>query len=120
MRQRQLASIFAVLLLLLALAPSMSFAAPAADKDTDVRMVDAKVTEVADGHISVMARTGVEHVIQVDRTGTKVLRDGRVVSLKDVREGDVITIELDAQKPVKFAMNISMRSENSEVARNRR
>jgi len=68
----------------------------------------------------VMARTGVEHVISVDREGTKVTIDGEAVSLKDVREGDIVTIELDAQKPVKFAKNISMRSEQSQVARVRR
>ncbi len=90
------------------------------EEDTDNRLVQAKIVEVAESHISVMARTGVEHVIAVDSEGTKVTIDGRVVSLKDVREGDIATIELDAHKPVKFARNISMRSEQLQVARVRR
>jgi hypothetical protein len=65
-----------------------------------------------------MARTGIEHVIAVDSATTKVTMDGKLVSLKDIREGDVVTVELDAKKPVKFAKNILMRSE--EVARVRR
>lgn len=88
------------------------------DEDTDTRIVNAKVVEVADSHISVMARSGVEHVIAVDGNGTRVTINGKVISIKEVREGDVVTIELDAQKPVKFAKNIQMRSE--EFARIRR
>jgi hypothetical protein len=95
-------------------------ASPASDEDTDNLIVQAKVVEVAEAHISVMARTGVEHVIAVDRKGTRVTIDGRVVSLKDVREGDIATIELDAHKQVKFAKNITMRSDQSQVARVRR
>ena len=90
------------------------------DEDTDTRFVQAKIIEVAEAHISVMARTGVEHVIAVDRVGTRVTIDGRVVSLKEVREGDIATIELDAHKQVKFARNILMRSEQTQVARVRR
>lgn len=90
------------------------------DEDTDTRIVEARVVEVAEAHVSVMARTGVEHVIAVDREGTKVMINGEVVSLKDLREGDIVTIELDAHKPVKFARNIEMRSEGSQVARVRR
>jgi hypothetical protein len=90
------------------------------DEDTETRFVQAKVVEVAESHISVIARTGVEHVISVDREGTKVTIDGAAVSLKDVREGDIATIELDAKKPVKFAINIQMRSEQLQVARVRR
>lgn len=90
------------------------------DEDTDTRIVEARVVEMAEAHVSVMARTGVEHVIAVDREGTKVMINGEVVSLKDLREGDIVTIELDAQKPVKFARNIEMRSEGSQVARARR
>ncbi|MGB7925135.1 MAG: hypothetical protein WCF57_17990 [Pyrinomonadaceae bacterium] len=120
MRQRHLVTIFATLLL--ALLPTAVWAATDAssDEDTDLRIVDAKVVEVTDGRISVIARSGVEHVIAIDRAGTKVMIDGEVVSCKDVREGDVLTIELDAQNPVKFARNISMRSENTVVAKNRR
>jgi hypothetical protein len=88
------------------------------NEDTDARMVGAKVLEVAEAHISVMARTGVEHVIAVDNAGTKVTIDGKAVSLKEVHEGDIVTVELDAKKPVKFAKNILMRSE--QIARVRR
>ena len=90
------------------------------EDDTDTRFVQAKVVEVAESHISVMTRTGVEHVIAVDRKGTKVTIEGVAVSLKDVRVGDVATIELDAQMQVKFAKNISMRAEQSQLARVRR
>lgn len=90
------------------------------DEDTDTRIVEAQVVEVAEAHVSVMARTGVEHVIAVDREGTKVTINGEAVSLKDLREGDIVTIELDAHKPVKFARNIEMRSDGSQVARVRR
>ena len=67
-----------------------------------------------------MARTGVEHVIAVDREGTKVTINGEAVSLKDLREGDIVTVELDAQKPVKFAKNIELRPEGGQLARVRR
>ena len=113
MKRKTLAAILAALLLLV-------FASAVAgkngkDEDTDLRIIGAKVVEVADSHISVMARSGVEHVIAIDNNGTKVTIDGKAVSLKDVREGDVVTVELDAKKPMKFAKNILMRSE--QVAR---
>ena len=117
MRQRHLLVMFAALLL--ALLPTAAWAGDQTE-DTDLRLIDARVVEVTDARISVIARTGVEHVIAIDRTDTKVAIDGEIVSLKDVREGDVITIELDAQNPVKFARNISMRSDTMELARNRR
>ena len=120
MRQRHLAVIFAALLL--SFFPIAVQAATSGDggEDTDLRLVDAKVVEVTDARISVIASTGVEHVIAIDRADTKVTMDGDEVSLKDLREGDVITIELDAKNPVKFARNISLRSDSVEVARNRR
>ena len=90
------------------------------EEDTDTRLVSATVVEVAETHVSVMARTGVEHVIAVDREGTKVTINGEVISLKDLREGDVVTVELDAHKPVKFARNIELRPEGAQVARVRR
>jgi hypothetical protein len=121
MRQRYLAAIFAALLLGLF---SVAVRAATTDgddmEDTDLRLVDARVVEVTDARISVIARTGVEHVIAIDRADTRVTMDGDEVSLKDVREGDVITVELDPQNPMMFAKNISMRSDNIEVARNRR
>jgi hypothetical protein len=121
MRRQHLVTIFVTLLL--ALLPTPLWASTTDgdnNEDTDLRIVDARVVEVTDERISVIARSGVEHVIAINRTDTKVLIDGEVVSCKDVREGDVLTIELDAQNPLKFARNISMRSENTEMARNRR
>ena len=121
MKKRNFAIIFAALFIALSSISTYAVARSGAEDDTDTRFVNAKVTEVTDGHISVMAQTGVEHVIAIDRKSTKVTIDGREVSLKDLREGDIITVELDAKKPVKFARNISMRSaQQSEVARNRR
>jgi hypothetical protein len=121
MRCKHLAAIFATLFLTFSFNTVLAASGDDQGKDTDTRLVNAKVVEVTDQHISVMAQTGVEHVIAIDRADTKVTIEDRVVSLKDVREGDVITIELDAQKRVKFARNIAIRStENAEVARNRR
>lgn len=120
MRRKNLAAIFAALLMTFFYTAALAVAGDEPNKDTDTRLVNAKVVEVTEAHISVLAQTGVEHVIAIDRAGTKVTIEGRVVSLKDVREGDVITIELDAQKRVKFAKNIAIRQDQSEVARNRR
>jgi hypothetical protein len=119
MKQRALASLLSLALLTI-FSNAILAATGDTDEDTDTRFVQAEIVEVAEGHISVMARSGIEHVIAVDREGTKVTIDGEVVSLKDVREGDIATIELDAQKPVKFAKNILMRSEQSQVAKVRR
>jgi hypothetical protein len=119
MKQRPLASFLAMMLVMF-FSTSMQAATAGNDEDTETRFVQAKVVEVAESHISVIARTGVEHVIAVDREGTKVTIDGAAVSLKDLREGDIATIELDAKKPVKFAINIQMRSEQLQVARVRR
>lgn len=88
--------------------------------DTDTRLINAKVTEITDAHVSVMAQTGVEHVIAIDPEKTRVVKDGKNISIKEVREGDVINIELDEKNPIKFAKSIYMRVEATEVARNRR
>ncbi len=120
MKQRYLVSIFAALLLTFFSTAAWAATSGDSNEDTDTRLVNAKVVEVSDGRISVIAQTGVEHVIAIDRAGTNVMIDGEVVSLKDVREGDVITVELDAQNPIKFAKYISMRSDRTEVARHRR
>ena len=117
MKQKALATFLAALLLVF-FATVVQGASDDPNKDTDTRMVGAKVVEVAESHISVMAQTGVEHVVAVDNVKTKVTLDGKVVSLKDMREGDVVTVELDAKNPVIFAKNISMRS--AEVAKVRR
>ena len=122
MKQRHLATILALALMAL-FSSAASVGATNVEngnEDTDTRMIDAKVVEVTDARISVIARTGVEHVIAIDRTDTKVTIDGLAVSLQDVREGDLVTVELDANNPVKFARNISMRSDQAEVASNRR
>lgn len=85
------------------------------DEDTDTRIIEAEVVEITGTRISVMARSGVEHVIALDDTNTKVMVDGETVSLKDVRQGDVVTIELDVESPLKLAKNIRVAS--SQVAR---
>lgn len=90
------------------------------DPDTDTRIVEARVVEATDARISVIAQTGVEHVIGVDGAGTKVKVDGQTMSPKDVRVGDIITVELDEMNPVKFAKNIDITlSSNNQVARAR-
>ncbi len=73
--------------LLLTILSGTALAAVATNEDTDTRMVNAKVMEVNDGHISVMAQTGVEHVIAIDNVNTKVKMEGKLVSLKDLHEG---------------------------------
>lgn len=114
MRRRSLASLIAIVLTAFIAAPAL---AGTGGEDTDTRYVDAKVVEVTDDHISVIARTGVEHVIAAADTETKVTREGKLVSLRDLRQGDVVTVELDAANPLKFArhINIAVRS-NSDVA----
>lgn len=108
---------FAVLLLTAFSASAQAVADSNASDDTETKLVDAKVVEVADNHISVIASTGVEHMIEINNEGTKVTIEGEEVSLKNVREGDIVTIELDEQNPVKFAKNISMSSLSEQVAR---
>ena len=122
MKQRCLVTVFTAFMLMFFFTAARAVASsdPSADQDTDTRMVDARVVEVTDARISVIARTGVEHVIAVDRLDTRVTIDGQVVSLKDVREGDVITTELDAYNSIKFAKNIAVGSSSVEIARHRR
>ena len=117
MKQRKITNLCAALLL--TLFSTAALAANDADTDTDSRIVDAKVVEVSDARISVVAQTGVEHVIAINESGTKVSVSGRAISLKDVREGDIITVELDDDSPVKLARNIDV-SNNSQIARSRR
>jgi len=113
MKRQSLACLIAVLLV-------SAFSATAlatVDEDTDTRLIDAKVVEVNEHHISVIARTGVEHVIAVDNSDTLVRSKGTIVSLKDLREGDIVTVELDAVNPLKFARHIVIAVQaNSEVA----
>ncbi len=116
MKQRSAAAIITILVLSLFSITAFAASNDNLKDDTDAQMINAKVVEVTDAHISVIARTGVEHVIGIDRTGTKVKVDGREVSLKDVREGDVITVELDAKNPVKFAKNINVQPTKDQLA----
>ena len=106
MRQRSLAGLFAFLLAVTLSAPALASADK--DADTDTRMVDAKVVEVNERHISVVARSGVEHVIATDAADTRVTQEGKRVSLKDLKVGDVVTVELDEQSQLKFARHISI------------
>ncbi len=88
------------------------------DPDTDTHITEAKVIEVSDTRISVIAQSGVEHVIAVDGAGTKVKIEDQTLSPKDVRVGDIVTVELDEMKPVKFANNIVIAlPSDSQVAR---
>jgi hypothetical protein len=104
MRRRSLASLIAVVLALAAYVPAL--AASDGEKDSDTLMVDAKVVEVTQSHISVVARTGVEHVIATDAADTHVTLKGKRVATKSLRVGDVVTVELDALNPLKFARRI--------------
>jgi hypothetical protein len=104
MRRRSLAVLVAILLS--AAAQATALAASNDEKDTDVRFVDAKVVEVNDRHISVVARSGVEHVIATDDAQTHVTLAGKRVAFKSLRVGDTVTVELDAQNPEKFARRI--------------
>ena len=115
MRRKSLAGLVAIVLTALLAAPAL--AAGTDGEDTDTRMVDAKVVEVTDDHISVIARSGVEHVIATADTETKVTREGNLVSLKDLRQGDTVTVELDAENPLKFARHINIAARpGSDVA----
>ena len=109
MKRRSLAGLVALLLTLAAYAPA--FAASDEEKDTDTRMVDAKVVEVNERHISVIARSGVEHVVATDAADTHVTHKGKRIATKSLRVGDVVTVELDALNPLKFARNIRIIAE---------
>lgn len=88
-------------------------------RDSETRLVDAEVVEVSENRVAVMARTGVEHVIAINAQDTKCKMGDREISLRDLQVGDVITIELDQNNPMKFAKNIVL-SQNTQFARNRR
>jgi hypothetical protein len=94
--------------LLLTLTAARGLAAVDNEEDTDVRLVAARVVEINDQHISVVARSGVEHVIGIDHTGTRVRRGGKYVSFAELRKGDIVTVELDAARQVKFAKQIEI------------
>jgi hypothetical protein len=110
--------LIAVLLSAAAHAPAL--AAAQGEEDTDVRLVDAKVVEINERHISVIARTGVEHVIATDSDGTHVTLKGRRIALKKLRVGDTVTVELDAANPEKFARRIVIGEQGAALASARR
>ena len=119
MRRRILSGLLVVLMLGLISGAGIS-ATRNSGNDEDGLFVNAKVVEVADGHISIIARSGSEHVIAIDGAATRVTRNGRVVSARELRVGDRVTVELDANKQIKFAKNISIGSAPTQVARNNR
>jgi hypothetical protein len=105
MRRRSLASLIALMLTLAAYAPALA-ASDGEQQDSDVRKVDAKVVEVNERHISIVARTGVEHVIATDAADTHVTLRGKRVELKKLHVGDVVTVDLDTESQMKFARRI--------------
>ena len=113
MRRRSLAGLFAVMLTLATFAPAL--AASDAAQDTDVRKVDAKVVEVNNRHISIVARTGVEHVIATDAADTHVTLRGNRVDLKKLRVGDVVTVDLDPSSQMKFARRIIIGEQSGDT-----
>lgn len=118
MRRRSLAFLIAFLLSAAAHAPAL--AATRDGDDTDVRLVDAKVVEVNERHISVIARTGVEHVIATDSADTHVTLKGVRVAMKELQVGDTVTVELDAANPEKFARRIVIGEQGATLASVRR
>jgi phosphoribosylformylglycinamidine (FGAM) synthase PurS component len=82
--------------------------------DSDTHLVNAKVVEVTDMRVSVITSSGVEHVIAIDRAATKVMKNNRYTSVKDITEGDMITIDLDAYNPMKFAKTITIGGAHSK------
>ena len=118
MRRRSLALLIAVLLSAAAHAPAL--AAAQTEEDTDLRLVDAKVVEVNERHISVIARTGVEHVIATDSADTHVSLKGKRIAFRELQVGDTVTVELDAVNPLKFARRIVIDEQGGTLASARR
>ena len=85
-------------------------------QDPENGFIAARVVEVTDSRVSVIAATGVEHVIRIDEKKTRMRLEGRKVSVKKLREGDVVNIVLDSDNPIKFAKSISMVEGASELA----
>jgi len=108
MKRKNLVMLGAVALLL-TLGANAARAANFDDNDTEGRLVNVRVVEVGDERISVMTREGIEHVIAVCQIKTQVKRGKQYVHSKDLRVDDVVTIELDEAKPIKFAKNIVVR-----------
>ncbi len=118
MKRRNLAALFAIFLAAFFSIPVL--ASNGDEEDTDTRFIDARVVEVSEQRISIIARSGVEHVIAIDSTDTKVQLKGKLIALKELREGDIVTVELDELNPLKFARNINVGVQaNSEVAKSK-
>ena len=116
--KRRLVSFGSIILLTLVVAATT--AASNGSQDSDLRLVDAEVVEATEMRLSVIARTGVEHVIAIDRADTRVIINGRQVAISEVRVGDIVTVELYANREVKFARRIQIApAVNGEVARAR-
>ena len=96
-------------ILVLMLSVNVALAASVDDGDTDNRLINVRVVEVSDERISVITREGIEHVIAVCQINTQVKRGKDYAYCKDLRVDDVVTIELDEEKPMKFARNIMVR-----------
>ncbi|MCP9493057.1 MAG: hypothetical protein MSG64_01245 [Pyrinomonadaceae bacterium MAG19_C2-C3] len=77
-------------------------------QDSDTHINAAKVVEVAPNRIAVIAQSGVEHVIAIRQNSTRISRDGRTSSAVQLNEGDIVTVELDADNPMKVAKSIRM------------
>jgi len=106
MKTRTLATLTAAILAVFL--TTAARAATSDSEDSDTRFVDAKVVEVTDKRISVIARSGVEHVVALDAAGTKVSLGGKDVRPADIRVGDVVTVVLDAESPLKLARQITV------------
>ena len=102
-------AILGSLVLMLTVGANLANAAGFNDDEAEGRLVNVRVVEVGEERISVMTREGVEHVIAVCQIKTQVRRGKQFVHCKDLRVDDIVTVMLDAEKPVKFAKNIEVR-----------
>ncbi len=60
-------------------------------------------------------------MIATDVSDTHVVRKGKRVKFKELKVGDVVTVELDAERAVKFARHIILGAQgSSDVASARR
>lgn len=87
------------------------------EQPDDAKFANAKVVEISDARLAVIATTGVEHMIAVDRS-TKIYKNGRAIAVGELKEGDKLTIELDAASPVKMARRIKLENNVDQLASN--
>src|SRR5258707_1727818 len=113
---------FVFTLLLLVMVSDLSFAALQSGRDHNANneFINAKVVEITDTRIAVIAETGVEHVIAIDSNRTKVTVDGFPVSVRELRIGDIVSVKLDDANRVMFAQAIQLDLGRSKLATNRR